>query len=125
MKALVVFLASVVLLCVVLLVRNSFARDNYVCSGPYMGCTFEQCVRADGNCPSDADNIGVAYNWASFSPVSVYSCTALNDSTCDPNAVSKPFCSVIAYNTPLPPPNNCINATCFFLEYVNQCPTPP
>jgi hypothetical protein len=127
MKALVVFLTTAVLLCGVLLAHNSLAQPpvNYICSGPYPGCGFDQCVPIGGTCPDDSDNPGAPYNYASYSSVSVYSCNPWPNNNCNPNAFDNPYCSVIAYNTLLMPPNNCINATCFFVERVGQCQNPP
>lgn len=123
MKSLLACLASSVVLCVAVLVQNTFGQANWVCSGPYMGCTAETCTPAVGTCPPGGLGAGEPYSYAKYVPISVYSCTVPPGTGCDQNAVQGGFCAVIGYETFNM--NGCQNDLCGWVEQVNQCKNGP
>jgi hypothetical protein len=122
-KAFFTSLAAGVVLCAIALVRSGFAQANYLCSGAFEGCTLQQCVLGGINCPPGGANGGMACPYATFTPVSIYSCVPAGPG-CNPNFVNNSYCSVVCYSG-LDVHFNCTGILCDFSEKVGQCQNPP
>jgi hypothetical protein len=119
MKTLFASLATALLLCTVILVRNGFAQSNYVCSGPFTGCSLETCIMSAGNCPAGGMNAGAQYSYCDFTPVSVHTCVPPGNG-CNQHAVNKAYCSVICWQS-RSMDLTCMDSLCDFSETVDQC----
>jgi hypothetical protein len=118
MKSVVVFLATLVLCCLVVLLRSAFAGNvTLCCGGPWDGCpsTGATCYSATGNCPS-----GAPYLALQDTMLSVYSCVPMGPG-CEMN-VNRWWCSKNGYDNEVN--GLCGNKVCQFYEYVDQCSAP-
>ncbi len=121
MKRLVALLTAGVLLCLIVLAKNTVGQvGDWCCGGGYQGCPYAYCTPGGGNCP----NNGPAYNYSTELELTVYSCVPSGTMTCTDSA-NLPWCNVSPYLNWNMETQECFNPACdAFNLLAPQCVSP-